>query len=103
MPWLIENLEVLAGVLGVAGSIILAWPLLGDAVDRRHWETLRQIRRDAKTSVTDEEKRQLREVRDQFLDDRLGDYERHRQYTAWGMLVLGAAFALLLFHAISIS
>ena len=93
---------MLAGLLGVAGSMILAFPLIGDAVDRRHWEMLRQIRRRAETSRTDEEKQQLREVRDQFLDDRLGDYERHRHYTAWGVLFLGGAFALLLFHALRV-
>lgn len=100
MSWIVSNSEVIAGILGVIGSFVLALPLLSETTDRKHWETLQDIRRRAAASSTEEQKQELRDVRDQFLDERLGDYERHRQFTVWGVFALGAAFVFLIIHAI---
>lgn len=90
---------MLAGIFGIVGSIILAVPLIGETIDRKHWDKLQDIRRRAAETLSAQEKEELREVRDQFLDERLGDYERHRHITIWGVFALGVAFLLLVIHA----
>jgi hypothetical protein len=85
-------MEWAAGLAGLLSALVLAWPMIEDTKHRRHWDRLREAR-----ARTDDEKaaEDLKAVRDQFLDERLGNFARHQRITMAGLAILAAAFLML--------
>lgn len=96
---LLSYADMIASLLGVIGSIVLAWPMVGELRDRRHWDRLgaflrnRKKRNDALTPVAADE--EARRLRDQMIDERLGEAERYRFISFFGFVFLMLAFLLL--------
>lgn len=89
MDWL-GGMEVLGGLLGVAGSIVLAIPAWRDLKNKDLWDLLTQIRRVPGASEPD-----LRELKWLILDSVLGGYRVHQWCTFGGAALLALGFALI--------
>lgn len=97
MDWLLKFADLIAGLLGVAGSVVLGLPLIRDASDRRKWETLLRLK--SRTDSNDPggyDYDHWKKLRDDFIDERLGGYLSYRQAMAWGMMLLLLAFIFML-------
>jgi len=95
--------DLASAVFGILGSVILAIPLVKEITDRRHWQRLiRFIAREhsdgAPIRKTPAEIEAERELRDNLIDTRLGDYDNYRFAALFGFLFLFIAF---LFAAIA--
>lgn len=92
-----SDLSVLSGLFGLAGSILLAMPLLAELRDRKFWDRFNEFRQ--QKALAPEETSALSQIRDTLIDDRLGRYRSARLWTLGGLLALGLAFALSLVDA----
>jgi len=102
---ILNNADLIAGVLGVLGSTVLAWPMVGELRDRRHWDRVGAFFRkrttpgEADRGVAAPE--EARRLRDQMIDERLGDAGRHRFISFFGFVLLLLAFLLLVVAALN--
>jgi len=81
-------------MLGAVSALILGLPLVGEIKDRRHWDRFSAIMRRTRPSSGPQTSIQQR-LKDQLLDDRLGDHERYRFIALWGFLFMFLAFLSL--------
>lgn len=100
MTWMILYADLIGGILGIAGSVVLATPLVSEIGERRQWEAfldfLQRYSAQRPDHVkTPEEFAAEREIRDHFLTSRLGGYRRYRRTTMTGLALLLAAFAFM--------
>jgi hypothetical protein len=97
LRYLVAYSDLIGGFLGIFGSIILAYPYIGEITDRRQWELLLEFRRLIADRRNDgaENLDAYRDVRDRMIDDRLGQHLRYRWVTMVGLLALVAAFAFM--------
>jgi hypothetical protein len=86
--------DLIGGVFGIAGSIVLGYPLITEITDRHQWDLLRQYRERQAGTLSDKEIEAYRDLRDRLIDDRLGQHDRYRRFTICGFLLLLGAFAL---------
>jgi hypothetical protein len=95
LNWLLVYSDLIAGILGVAGSVVLGWPFISETADRRHWERLAAFKR-RRSSGSDPlgpaELEAYKNLRDQLIDDRLGQHQRYRRVTITGFGLLFLAF-----------
>lgn len=89
MNWL-ALVEVIGGLTGIAGSIVLAVPAWRDLKNKDLWDLLTQIR-----SVPGASEADLRELKWLILDSVLGGYRLHQWYTVGGAVLLVLGFALI--------
>src|SRR5204863_6546410 len=87
--------DLIGGVLGVLGSIVLGYPLVTEMTDRLHWDLLKKFKDRQTGSLTAMEIEAHRQLRDRLIDDRLGQHERFRRITIYGFIFLLAAFAFM--------
>ena len=97
MALILTYADIIGGVLGIVGSIILAYPLFSEIADRQHWDRLSDFirRHNAAGPKTAEEREAERSVRDHLLNSRLGRSQRHRVVTLSGLFVLLGAFVFM--------
>jgi hypothetical protein len=97
VSWVLTYADIIGGILGIIGSIILAQPLVTEIADRKHWEQLSDFirRHNAAGPKTDEERRAEQSIRDHLLNSRLGRSQRHRKATLLGLALLLAAFVFM--------
>jgi hypothetical protein len=100
MKWAILYADLIGGVLGIFGSIVLAIPMILEIDDRKHWQGYADFlqgysRMRAGQALTPEEQSAERNVRDWMLNERLGNYRRHRRITIAGVALLIAAFLFM--------
>lgn len=89
MDWL-GLTEVVGGLAGIAGSIVLAVPAWRDLKNKDLWDLLTEIRSVPGASETD-----LRELKWMILDSVLGGYRLHQRCTILGAVLLVLGFALI--------
>jgi hypothetical protein len=93
--------DLVGGVLGIIGSLVLGYPFLTEIVDRRHWDMLRSFKQQqmlghrSSTSLSPQDIEAYRETRDRLIDERLGEYQRYRRITLWGIFCLLVAFVFM--------
>jgi hypothetical protein len=87
--------DLIGGVFGIVGSIVLGYPLVTEITDRLHWDLLRQFKERQTRSLTTQEIEAHRQLRDRLIDDRLGQHDRYRRITIWGLFLLLAAFVFM--------
>jgi len=93
--------DLVGGVLGIIGSLVLGYPFVTEIVDRRHWDLLRRFKQQqmlghgSSTSMSPEDIQAYREIRDRLIDERLGEYQRYRRITLWGIFCLLVAFIFM--------
>jgi hypothetical protein len=92
--------DLIGGILGLVGSLILGLPLLTEVKDRRQWEGFsdflrRHSQMQRSEQKTAEELQAEQDLRDLMLDDRLGGYRRQRKIAVTGFLFLVAAFLFM--------
>jgi hypothetical protein len=104
LSWLNLYADLIGGILGVLGSVILAVPLVKEIDDRRQWDgfadflhrqSLDKQSVNNNGEINSETRRALQAVRDFMLNDRLGGYRRHRVVTLTGLAFLAASFAFM--------
>jgi hypothetical protein len=100
--WLLAYADIIGGILGIIGSVILALPLVTEISDRRHWDQLSDFirRHNAAGPKTEAERAAEQSIRDHLLNSRLGRSQRHRKVTLFGLAVLLAAFVLMTLAAL---
>ena len=85
--------DLIGGFLGIFGSLVLAYPYFSEITDRRQWELLLEFRRLAVDPEADSATQDAyRAIRDQMIDDRLGQHLQYRWVTLVGLLLLFGAF-----------
>ena len=89
MDW-IGAIELFGGVLGIAGSIVLAIPAALDLKNRRFWERLGQLK--SIKGVTPDDVQTLQRL---ILNDVLGGYRLHVWCTMGGGTLLAVGFGLI--------
>ena len=87
--------DLLGGVLGIFGSIVLGYPLITEITDRLQWDLLRQYRDKEQRALTDEEVDAYRSLRERLIDNRLGEHQRYRRLTINGFVLLLLAFLFM--------
>jgi hypothetical protein len=87
--------DLLGGVLGIFGSIVLGYPLITEMTDRLQWDLLRQYRDKEQGTLTGEEIDAYRSLRERLIDGRLGEHQRYRRLTINGFILLLLAFLFL--------
>jgi hypothetical protein len=93
--------DLTSGALGILGSLFLAYPLLSEIADRRHWDLLTNFRRQqllsrgSKRPMTAEEIQAYRDIRDNLIDQRLGEHQKYRRFTLWGFFCLLGSFIFM--------
>lgn len=88
--------DLLSAVFGTIAALILAVPLFGEVTDRRHWQRLAQFRSiQSGISKSDAELAAEQKLREQMIDERLGEYETYRLITFAGAACLLIAFVFL--------
>jgi hypothetical protein len=90
--------DLIGGVLGILGSVVLAIPFVSEATDRREWQLLIKFKREvlnASHAPSPEEAEAHRQIRERIVDYRLGQYERFRMVTVWGFALLFGAFIFM--------
>jgi hypothetical protein len=101
MNWVLVNSDLIGGVLGILGSLVLGYPFVTEMTDRHHWDLLRQFKQQqmvapgSTRTMSAIEIEAYREIRDRLIDQRLGDYQRYRRITVWGIALLLAAFVFM--------
>jgi hypothetical protein len=102
LAWLLAYSDIIRGILGIVGSVILAQPLVAEISDRRHWDQLSDFirRHNAVGPKTDAERVAEQSIRDHLLNSRLGRSPRHRKVTLIGLVILLAAFVFMTLAAI---
>ena len=102
LDWLLAYADIVGGILGIVGSVILAQPLVAEISDRRHWDQLSDFirRHNAVGPKTDAERIAEQRIRDHLLNGRLGRSARHRKVTLIGLVVLLAAFVFMTLAAV---
>jgi len=97
LAWALEYSDILGGILGIVGSLVLAYPLVAEISDRRRWAQLTEFLRlyRAGESISAEEREAQRNIRDHVLNDRLGRFQHHRMVTLLGLLLLFAGFLFM--------
>ena len=102
LAWLLAYADIIGGILGILGSLILAQPLVSEIADRKHWEQLSDFIRRHKASgpKTAEERLAEQGIRDHLLNSRLGRSQRHRKVTLLGLAILFASFLFMTLAAI---
>jgi hypothetical protein len=85
--------DLIGGIFGIVGSIVLGYPLITEITDRRQWDLLRQYKARQAGTLSDQELEAYRDLRDRLIDNRLGQHDRYRRFTICGFLLLLAAFA----------
>lgn len=100
--WLFAYADIIGGLLGIIGSVILAQPLVTEIADRKHWDQLSDFmrRQNAAGPKTDEERDAEQTIRDHLLNSRLGRSQRHRKVTLLGLAILFAAFVFMTLAAL---
>jgi hypothetical protein len=103
MHWLVAYADLISAVFGLLGSVILALPLLKEITDRRHWQRLIRFLAREHSSGPSIQKTQAeidaeRELREDLINTRLGDYDNYRFAALFGFSFLFVAF---LFAAIA--
>ena len=83
-------IELVGGLLGLAGSIILALPALFDLKNRRFWDQIRRL--DGIRGTTPADAERLRSI---LLDSLLGRHRRHVRCTVGGATLLAIGFGLI--------
>jgi hypothetical protein len=87
--------DLVGGIAGIVGSIILGYPLVTEITDRLHWDLLREFKERQAHLLTVEEIEAHRRLRDRLIDDRLGEHDRYRRITVWGLSFLLVAFLFM--------
>ena len=102
LAWLLAYADIIGGILGIIGSVILAQPLVTEIADRNHWDQLSDFIRRHRASgpKTDEERLAEQSIRDHLLNSRLGRSLRHRKVTLLGLAILLAAFLFMTLAAV---
>jgi hypothetical protein len=101
MHWVLAYSDIIGGILGIAGSVVLGIPFMTEMADRRQWELLKRFKQQraevtqSNRSMTAGEIQAYREIRDRLVDERLGGYQSYRAITLWGFFLLLAAFAFM--------
>lgn len=85
--------DLIGGIFGIVGSIVLGYPLITEITDRRQWDLLRQYEERQADTLSDQEIEAYRNLRDRLIDNRLGQHDRFRRFTICGFLLLLGAFA----------
>jgi hypothetical protein len=100
--WLLAYADIIGGIMGIIGSVILALPLVTEIADRKHWDQLSDfIRRHKATGPkTAEERHAEQSIRDHLLNSRLGRSQRHRKVTLFGLAILLVAFVFMTLAAV---
>jgi hypothetical protein len=100
--WLFAYADIIGGILGIIGSVILSLPLVSEIADRKHWDQLSDFirRHNASGPKTDEERLAEQGIRDHLLNSRLGRSQRHRKVTLFGLAVLLVAFIFMTLAAV---
>lgn len=96
--------DLVSAIFGILGSIILGLPLIKEITDRRHWQRLvrfigRQHPDGGPIQKSEEEMKAERELRDNLIDTRLGDYAKYRFAAVFGFFFLLLAFVFAPFAA----
>jgi hypothetical protein len=89
MQW-IGAIELVGGMLGIAGSIVLAIPAALDLKNRQFWDRLGQLK--SIKGVTADDVQALQRL---ILDDVLGGYRLHAWCTMGGGALLAVGFGLI--------
>lgn len=84
-------IEIAAGVLGLAGSLLLVVPAVRDLRNRQFWDGLKGLERIKGTRPQD-----IDALRGVLLDRLLGGHRLHAWCTLGGGTLLAIAFALVL-------
>src|ERR1700722_10141149 len=96
---MLGSADLIGGILGVVSAFLLALPLMRDLHDRRRYHRLLVImRRGGQPSGQDPG---WHTVRDEFIDERLGNYLRYRMTTFIGFVFLFLAFAFIILASVS--
>jgi hypothetical protein len=101
MHWVLVNSDLIGGLLGIFGSLVLGYPFITEMTDRHHWDLLRRFKQQqmptsgSTRSASAQEIEAYREIRDRLIDQPLGDYLRYRRITVCGILLLLAAFVFM--------
>lgn len=95
---MLENADIIGGILGVVSAFLLGLPLLRDIHDRKRYSRLLEILK--RTSDTPGRDSAWRNVRDEFIDERLGNYLRYRTSTFVGFVFLLLAFIFILLASV---
>jgi hypothetical protein len=102
VAWLLTYADIIGGIFGIIGSVVLAQPLVTEIADRKHWDLLSDFihRLNAAGPKTDEERRAEQSIRDHLLNSRLGRSQRHRKVTLFGLAILLGAFVFMTLAAL---
>jgi hypothetical protein len=84
--------DLIGGIFGIIGSIVLGYPLITEITDRLQWDLLRQYKERQIDALSDPEIEAYRNLRDRLIDNRLGQHDRYRRFTICGFISLLAAF-----------
>lgn len=101
MHWVLVYSDLIGGLLGIIGSLVLGYPFVTEMTDRHHWDLLKTFKQQqmlaagSTRSISPQEIEAYREIRDRLIDQRLGDYQRYRRITVWGIFLLLVAFVFL--------
>jgi hypothetical protein len=89
--------DLVGGLLGIAGSLVLGYPFVIEMTDRRHWDMLKRFKQQmlAHSSMSPEEDAAYRQIRDRLIDQRLGEHEKYRRITLWGFFLLLVSFVFM--------
>jgi len=92
--------DLLSAVFGILGAVILAAPLFGEITDRRHWQRLvqftsRATHNEHAVPKSPTEIEAERKLRDQLIDERMGEYHTYRFSAFFGSACLLIAFIFL--------
>jgi hypothetical protein len=93
MQGFLSYCDLIGGIFGIVGSIVLGYPLITEITDRRQWDLLRQYRSRQASTLSKQEIEAYRDLRDRLIDERLGQHDRYRRFTIIGLLLLLGAFA----------
>ncbi len=89
IDWL-GAIELIGGILGILGSIVLAIPAAFDLKNRRFWDRLGQLKSIAGVSPPD-----VQALQQLLLNDVLGSYRLHAWCTMGGGMLLAVGFGLI--------
>ena len=89
MDWL-GGIELVGGILGIVGSIVLAIPAALDLKNRKFWDRLGQLK-----SIKGVAPHDVQALQRLILNDVLGGYRLHVWCTMGGGALLAAGFGLI--------
>jgi hypothetical protein len=77
MHWVLVNSDLIGGLLGIFGSLVLGYPFVTEMTDRHHWDLLRRFKQQqmattgsSGSSTRPREIEAYREIRDRLIDQR---------------------------------